>query len=85
MSPPKRGEAFDGSTACPLCGAEVRGIDPQRTCAACQAKGAAARLPWEQIAGDDRESDEKLRAALERFARGDKPKTTTNTPKGSKP
>ena len=46
MASPKN-TTFTATTPCPLCRATVSGIDPMRTCAACQAQGAPVRVAWE--------------------------------------
>lgn len=47
-APAKAAKRFDATTPCPLCQGRVEGIDPMRTCDACRAAGAPARVPWEQ-------------------------------------
>lgn len=42
-----KGTTFDATTLCPLCRATISGIDPMRTCDACRATGAPARVSWE--------------------------------------
>lgn len=57
QAPAGKPEKRDGrSTPCGRwrsgCKAQVEGIDPMRTCAACRAAGAPVRVPWEEAKPD---------------------------------